>query len=328
MRKKKTFNSLCLTGSVGEHIVFQPIYFKYFRKFDFYACFQRGFWCNLLKTQQSTRSVNIPNFTLLKVKRLHRSTHHRLRWPLTHAVFQMVVGYLLRTHQVLGCPLFHSLSSCGTGFTWNKGHLAYWSGFRRALPRWAVMSTLTLHSLKQQVHYTAVAGESSLKVLLLLLLHGRADDVAGFFQVVWLDFLRSAAADSPQAGREEQRAAWPVDLRVGGWRGGRWGSGQRVAIMQGRQTRAAAAEARGSPVWLLWGGAAWSHAIVQPSQWIRVHSKRGQVTVTGRAWWQFQKNWWLLLWLLSLYRTVNSFNFTSIVWSDGQISCTTDVSLN
>lgn len=193
--------------------------------------------------------------------------------------------YLLCTHQVLGCPLFYSLSSRGTWFTWNEGHPAYWSGFSTALALRAVISILTLHPLKQQVHDTAVAGESSLEVLLFLLLHSRADELAGFVQVVWLDFLRSAAADSPQAAREEQRAAWPVDLRVRGWRGRRWGRGQCLAITQGRQTRAAADEACGSPVWLLWGGAAWSHAIVQPSQRIRVHSQGSQVTVTGRAWW-------------------------------------------
>lgn len=147
------------------------------------------------------------------------------------------------------------------------------------------MSLLTLHSLKQQIHYTAIARESSLEVLLFLLLYSRTDELTGTVQVVWLHFLCAATTGFLQTAREEQRAPWPADLWVRGWRCRNQGRRRRAVIVQRRQTRAAtAAEVCGSPVWLVWGGAAWSHAIIQTSQWVCVHSQGGQVTVTRWAW--------------------------------------------
>lgn len=298
--EKETFNSLYLTGSVEKHL-FTRIYFMVLQQIWFAVSTFVQIWFDL--------------FQILTLKHKRRNLHLLQQawtfwisqgWKLSGCISQDIFAPLT-TVCVDPWPMSSFkwwLDICSARIRYSA--VLFFTASRRvglaspgtdaleltglvsstALPQRAMMSSLTLHSLKQQVHHAAVAAESSLEVLLLLLLHGGADELAGSVQVVWLDFLGAAAADFPQAAREEQRAAWPADLWVWGWRGGRWGGGKRAAVVQGRQTRAAAAaEACGSPVWLLWGGAAWSHAIVQPSQRVRVHRQRGQVTVTGRTWW-------------------------------------------
>lgn len=126
------------------------------------------------------------------------------------------------------------------------------------------LTTLTLHSLQQQVHTPAIVGKSFLVVLLFFLLHSQTDKLTGFVQVIRLYVLWVATTGFLQTAGEDWCSAWPGDLWVRGWRGRDWDRRWGAAFMKRRQVRATATtNVGGSPQWLVWGGAAWGHAITQ-----------------------------------------------------------------